>query len=376
MTLQKDNNRFLNIAAGIFLAGFSVFVLKELSSIFIPLVLAIIISFIFEPLFSWMKSKKIPSGIAIAIVILLIVILANLASLFIITSINSFSSTFSVYETKFLDFLNRMIVSLNLTEAELQNLNNSLKISNLLQQGSITTFLANFFTSFLGIFGDFILIIFYVIFILSEMSNIKERILVAFSQEKADKIIRTLETILTDLRTYISGKTIISLILGFLSGLLLKIFGVEFYFICGLLIFIMHFIPSIGALIAISLPAMIMFLQFDNIVTPIIVTSLLIIMQNVVGNIIEPKVMGDQLDLSPLLLLFSLFLGGYIWGIVGMVLSVPVVSMIKIILMNFETTKPIGILMSYKSETDSEDLFKKGNLKKTLKHKKLKVKVD
>ncbi|HMS65466.1 MAG TPA: AI-2E family transporter [Ignavibacteria bacterium] len=362
---EKENNRFLNITAGIFLAGFSVFVLKELSSIFIPLVLAIIISFIFEPFFSWMKSKKVPSGIAIAVVILVIVTLANIASLFIVTSVNSFSSTFSVYEVKFLDFVNRLIVSLNLSDAELQNLNNSLKISNLLQQGSITSFLANFFTSFLGIFGDFVLIIFYVIFILSEMSNIKERIHVAFSKEKADKIISTLETILIDLRTYISGKTIISLVLGFLSGLLLKIFGVEFYFICGFLIFIMHFIPSIGALIAISLPAMIMFLQFDNIVTPIIVTSLLIIMQNVVGNIVEPKVMGDQLDLSPLLLLFSLFLGGYIWGIVGMVLSVPIVSMIKIILMNFDSTRPMGILMSYKSEDESSKNFKKAKYKKS-----------
>lgn len=354
----QDNNKFLNIVAGLLLAGFSVYVIKELHSILIPFVLAIIIAFVFEPFFSWMKSKKIPSGIAIAVVIILIIVIANIASVFIIASVNSFSSNFSVYEKKFVDFFNSLIASLNLSPEDQQSLNESLKITNLLKQGSITSFIANFFTSFLGIFGDFILILFYVIFILSEFSSIKKRIMIAFSGERANNIIKTLDTIFIDVRTYISGKTIISLVLGTLSGLILWIFGVDFYFIWGFLIFLMHFIPSIGALIAISLPAIVMFLQFDNIFTPIFVTILLVVMQNVVGNIVEPKVLGDQLNLSPLLLLLSLFLGGYVWGIVGMVLSIPIVSMLKIILYNFESTKPLATLMSYKESAIRKKIFK------------------
>jgi predicted PurR-regulated permease PerM len=351
----KDNNRFLNITAALFLAGFSVYVLKELSSILIPFVLAVIISFVFEPFYSWMKSKKIPSFAGIVIIILIILLLVNFASLFIFTSISSFTENFSAYEKKFQDVFGNIIASLNLSNEEVNNLYNSLKIANLLQQGSITTFIANFFTSILGIFGDFLLIIFYVIFILSEMGSIKQRVQLAFSDSHAGNIVKTLEKIFSDVRTYISGKTIISLALGFLSGLLLWIFGVDFYFMCGLLIFLMHFIPSIGALIAISLPAMIMLLQFDNLFTPILVTILLVVLQNVVGNIVEPKVLGDQLNLSPLLLLFSLFIGSYIWGIIGMVLSVPMVSMLKIVLMNFEPTRPIAILMSYKSKKTEKE---------------------
>lgn len=353
----KDNNKFLNICAGLLCAGFGIFAIKELHSILIPFVLAIIISFLFEPFFAWMKSKKIPSGIAIAIVLISIIIIANIASVFIVASINSFSSNFSVYEEKFVSFFNRTIESLHLSEDDKQSLKESLKISNLLKQGSITSFIGNFFTGFLGIFGDFILILFYVIFILSEFSSIQRRILVAFPEDKARSIIRTLDSIFKEVRTYISGKTIISLLLGLTSGFILWIFGVDFYFIWGFLIFLMHFIPSIGALIAISLPAIVMFLQFDNIFTPIFVTILLIVLQNVVGNIIEPKILGDQLNLSPLLLLLSLFLGGYVWGIVGMVLSIPIVSMVKIILTNFETTKPFATLMSYKHSYIKKKLF-------------------
>ena len=90
-----------------------------------------------------------------------------------------------------------------------------------------------------------------------------------------------------------------------------------------------------------------MFLQFDNLFTPIFVGLLLVACDNIIGNIMEPRILGDKLNLSPLILLLSLFAGEYVWGIVGMVLSVPIVSMLKIVLMNFDSTRPIAILMSY-----------------------------
>lgn len=354
----KDNNKFLNIVAGIFLAGFSVFAVKELSSILIPFVLALIISFVFEPFFSWMKSKRIPQFAAILIILISIIVIANIASVFIVASVNSFSTSFSVYEEKFHALINTIIVSLKISSQEIQNITDSLKVTNLLKQGSITSFITNFLTSFAGIFGDFLLILLYVIFILSELGSINERVNVAFDDERASNISKTFEKIFKDLRTYISGKTIISLVLGISCGFVLWIFGVDFYFIWGFLIFITHYVPNIGAMFGISLPAIVMFLQFDNIITPIIVTLILIALDNVIGNIIEPRILGDRLNLSPLLLLMSLFMGEYVWGIVGMVLSVPIVSMLKIVLMNFEFTKPLAILMSYKPSVVKENLQK------------------
>lgn len=350
----KDNNKFLNIVAGLFLAGFSVYVVKELSSILIPLVLATIISFLFEPFFSWMKSKKIPQWLAIIIVLITIIVIANIVSVFIFASADSFSAKFIIYEDKFLMYFHSLIESLKLSSSEIESLNESLRLSNLLSQGGITSFITGIISSFAQIFGDFILILLYVIFILSEMGSMKERVRYAFEDEKADNISATLEKIFDDIRTYIFGKTIISLILGFVCGFILWIFGVDFYFIWGFLIFITHYVPNIGALFGISLPIIIMFLQFDNLFTPIFVGALLVAADNIIGNIMEPKILGDKLNLSPLILLLSLFAGEYVWGIVGMVLSVPVVSMLKIVLMNFEATKPVAILMSYNHK---EEIF-------------------
>ncbi|HMS33588.1 MAG TPA: AI-2E family transporter [Ignavibacteria bacterium] len=345
--VQKDNNKFLNIVAGLFLAGFSVYVVKELSSILIPLVLAIIISFLFEPFFSWMKSKKIPQWLAIIVILIVIIIIANVVSVFVLASADSFAANFIKYEDKFLMHFHSLIESLKLSSSEMESLNESLRLSNLLSQGGITSFITGIISGFAQIFGDFILILLYVIFILSEMGSMKERVRFAFKDEKADSISNTLDRIFIDIRTYIFGKTIISLILGFVCGFILWIFGVDFYFIWGFLIFITHYIPNIGALFGISLPIIIMFLQFDNLFTPVFVGLLLVACDNIIGNIMEPRILGDKLNLSPLILLLSLFAGEYVWGIVGMVLSVPIVSMLKIVLMNFDATRPVAILMSY-----------------------------
>ena len=214
-----------------------------------------------------------------------------------------------------------------------------------LQFGKTT--ITGVFSGITGILGNYILIIFYVIFILSEARSIQERITFAFSEEKQEKMSKTIVNIFEDVKGYLFGKTMLSLSQAIVIGIILWAFGVDFYFIWAFLFFITDFIPNVGSLLSSVLVTITMLLQFDNIVTPIIILVILILIQNIKGNIIEPKIFGARLNLSPLLLFLSLVFWGYIWGIVGMMLSVPIMSMIKIVLMNFPQTRPIGILMSY-----------------------------
>ena len=165
--------------------------------------------------------------------------------------------------------------------------------------------------------------------------------------------------IFTDVKKYIVGKTLVNLIQGIVMGTILWAFGVDYYFIWGFLTFFSRYIPNIGSLVSTILPGIICFLQFDNIITPIIIILILVIVDNVIGNILEPKYLGDQLDLSPLLLLLSLIFWGYVWGIVGMILSVPIMSMIKITLSRFESTKQVAILMSYKKPDFGDEVERK-----------------
>ncbi len=118
----------------------------------------------------------------------------------------------------------------------------------------------------------------------------------------------------------------------------------------GFLTFVLNFIPNIGSMIATVCPIIIGLLQYGFGFTVISMAVILLIIQNVIGNIAEPHFLGTRMDLSPVFVLFSLIFWGWIWGIVGMFLAVPISASIKILFSNIEPLKPIAILLGSKTE--------------------------
>lgn len=374
---MKDS-KVLKVAAVLFILGVSVFALKTLQAILLPFFVAIIIAFIFEPFFEFLKKKRVPSFLAIVIVILCIVIIANVVSVFILTSIGPFTAGIPKYQDKFNSLLQYASDNLKNYGIDAIALRESMNLKNIIQDSSVQSWITSLFTSIATIFGDFVLILIYIIFILSELGSLKRRVLRAFSEERARSIAKTMGDIFLDVRRYIVGKTVINLLHAILIGIILWLFNVDFYVVWAFLSFLMHYIPTIGSMIATILPFMTALVQFDSFATAIIILIILIVLANVIGNIVEPQVLGDKLDLSPILLLLSLIMWGYVWGVMGMILSIPIMSMIKIVLMNFESTRPVAILMSY-NQSSITDIKKEATyghrIKKILTPKK-KVKKD
>lgn len=356
---MKDS-KVLKVAAVLFILGVSVFALKTLQAILLPFFIAIIIAFIFEPFFELLKKKRVPSFLAIVIVILTIVIIANIVSVFILTSVGPFTAGIPKYQDKFNLLLQYASENLKNYGIDAVALKESMNLKNIIQDSSVQGWITSLFTSIASIFGDFVLILIYVIFILSELGSLKRRVLRAFSEERARRIANTMGDIFLDVRRYIVGKTVINLLHAILIGIILWLFDVDFYIVWAFLSFLMHYIPTIGSMIATILPFMTALVQFDSFGTAIVILIILIVLANVVGNIVEPQVLGDKLDLSPILLLLSLIMWGYVWGVMGMILSIPIMSMIKIVLMNFESTRPVAILMSYNQSSITD--IKKENL--------------
>ena len=114
----------------------------------------------------------------------------------------------------------------------------------------------------------------------------------------------------------------------------------------------MAYIPNIGPFFATLLPFTAAMIQFDNPATSIVLLILLVAVGFTMGNVVEPKVFGNTLNLSPFIILISLIFWGYVWGIMGMLLSVPILSMIKITLSKFDSTRAVSILMSHEVTTD------------------------
>ncbi len=149
---------------------------------------------------------------------------------------------------------------------------------------------------------------------------------------------------------YIALKTVTSLLTGFMSYFALLFIGIDAPFFWAFLIFILNFIPTIGSLIATVFPAIFAILQFGEFTQGFLVLAVVGVIQLVVGNFIEPKLMGNTLNISPLVVFLTLAVWGVMWGITGMLLSVPITVILIIIMSEFPETRPIAILLSQRGE--------------------------
>ncbi len=221
------------------------------------------------------------------------------------------------------------------------------KITAFIQNLSVQGFLVNVAGMFTTITSSTVLITLYVIFLFIEQHFFQRKIEAIFRQPKSRQLVNNiLEHIARDTQTYLGLKTFVSLATAFLSYLIMKGVGLDFAEFWALLIFFLNFIPNIGAIIATAFPAALALIQFSTWSPFIILTSGIILLQFLIGNIIEPKLMGRSLNLSPLVILLALGAWGTIWGILGMFLSVPITVILMIIFAHFEGTKPIAILLS------------------------------
>ncbi len=210
-----------------------------------------------------------------------------------------------------------------------------------------TQLLSGLFNSITEIFGDAFLIIIYTLFLLLEEPYFSRKINAIYAekddQDDVNGILRELDK---SIGRYLSLKTLISLLTGFLSYFALLFIGIDAPLFWAFLIFLMNYIPTVGSLIATIFPAMFAMLQFGELMPGVWVLVVVGAIQLVVGNYIDPKLTGSSLNVSPLVVLIGLAFWGAIWGIIGMILSVPISVMMIIIFSQFPSTRGIAVLLT------------------------------
>ena len=215
---------------------------------------------------------------------------------------------------------------------------------------SITSAITTGVGSFISFISTTFLILLFMLFILAGSGDLAEKVHRAFPEDFANRVAGAISSIDKQVRQYLVTKTLISLGTGLLTFLVLLIVGVDFPLVWGFLAFILNYIPNIGSLIAVMFPFALSLLQFDTLMVPLLVIILLGGSQMLMGNVIEPRIMAFSLDLSPLLILVSLIFWGWLWGILGMMLAVPLTATVKIILEHLEPLRPLSVLMSGSTE--------------------------
>ncbi|WP_028888170.1 AI-2E family transporter [Tenacibaculum ovolyticum] len=217
--------------------------------------------------------------------------------------------------------------------------------------GSVLGDIANGISSLLG---DTFMIVIYALFIFLEESSFKKKLIKIFEDKESSyaSMQSMLSKIEFSISNYLRLKTYVSLLTGVLSYIVLLIVGVDSAPFWAFLIFLLNYIPTIGSLIATVFPAIFSLIQFGEFTPFLIVLTAVGSVQVIVGNVIEPKLFGKSLNLSPLVTILSLAIWGKIWGVTGMILSVPITVIMIIIFSQFEKTKSVAIFLSENGDID------------------------
>lgn len=226
----------------------------------------------------------------------------------------------------------------------------------------------------LSLLSDVMIILITLMFLLFERSTFMPKISFALDKEKGQKLSSLLGKINKQISKYLALKTIISLLTGICFYLTALVTGLDFALLWGFLAFVLNYIPTIGSIIATGLTIFMAVIQFTpNWIMIVYVAVLTISIEMVLGNIIDPRIQGVQLNISPLMILISLSFWGYIWGIAGMFLAVPVMSIIQIICLMVPSLKPVAIILSsgksYVREYKEKESMKKSINRRRAKHK-------
>jgi AI-2 transport protein TqsA len=322
-------------------------VLRLAKPVLFPFFLAVFLSFVLAPLEEFLTRLKIPRAIAIIFILILTFFILYLLASLIYTTGKAFAAELPDYSQKVSSLLTSIQEKYNISGAEWQPFDWANQFDLNKAGGILLDSLGPFFSFISNLF----LVVLFLIFILAGRGQIVPKINRAFIRERASKVCGVIQNIDCQIQRYLAIKTMVSFFTGVLALVVLMLFGLDFAILFGLLTFILNYIPNIGSFIATAFPVFIAIFQFETIWPAVWILVILVLIQQIMGTFIEPRLMGEGLDLSPLVILFFLFFWGWLWGIPGMILAVPIAAIVKIVTSNIPELDFIAVFMSKGEKT-------------------------
>lgn len=337
-----DQRRTTNILLLILVIPVVFYLLKILSFIFIPLIFSMFIALLFLPLMRWLGKKKVPKFLSIIIVILLIIgglkISTELIQISSREILNSETDFFLKAEQKFDDLL---LTAQETFGFQIENKRTFIKEFIHKENISVTIdFVRKFVTMIL-------MTAFFVVLWLAESINIQKVLNNTILKQKHTSV-KAFMKIEKDLITFIKVKFLVSLATGIGTGLACLFFDISFPIFWGLFAFIINFVQMVGSVITVILLSAFAFIELDPTSTLFFFIVAITGVQVLFGSILEPIFMGKSFSLNVITVLVMLMLWGYIWGVPGLIMSIPITVFIKILLEQFPSTKGIANLLSGK----------------------------
>jgi len=325
----------------LFLASFVVVVfgMREASAIITPIVIAFIVAILFTPLHSWLIDRGLPRWFALVIVMLIILLVVSAMVSITVVSITQFINRVPEYSDSlqgliddFLTFIETLpIDTSNIWNFEMFDMSQILNVS-----GSILGGVAD-------IFSNWFILFLLIAMMLADFAYLPQKFQIMF---KNNKQIMAFSELILSIRRYLSITTSTGLVIGLLNAVLLMSLGVDFAVLWGILGFLMNFIPSVGIIISFIPPTILALLEFGW-QSAIISAAGIIVINFVIENVVKPRIMEEDLNISPLFVLISLTLWTYVLGAIGTILAVPLTLIAtKMLLEVSDETQWLAILIT------------------------------
>jgi len=312
-------------------------------SLVVPFLLAAFLAVICAPPAYWLRTRKVPTVVSILLLVLVVVLVEMVLATLVTSSMAEFSHSMPQYQERLHVMFKDLIIWLGGHGIELREH----ILMDQFDPGKLMHIASNMQNNLFGMLTNTFMVMLTLVFILLEASGFIDKLKAVTGAPDGD--MERYERIISGVNRYMALKTVTSMITAVLVAVGLKIIGVDFALMWGVLAFLLNFVPTIGSIIAAVPPVLLAVVQLGT--APALATAGLYLAINmVIGNILEPKIMGSGVGLSPLVIFVSMAFWGWVLGPVGMLLSVPLTMTLKIGLGCNEKTRSIALLLGPNGE--------------------------
>ncbi len=347
MFSAQFGNRLRTLSHGAIFLTILILALIHLRPVLEPFIIAVFIFFLLAPGAHWLNNRGMPLFPAYALVVTGLATLFLLVGMWLYQDLSTFLEDTEQYAQKFDDLMAKWegetVLGFTISFEGLRISESQIESAVLSLFGEISSFVSLALTVFV-----------FLVFIIVEAETLPKRLAAAYPSDTEENLKVILSDIGEGVFRYVILKTAVSLGAGVVTAVILIAMGIPGWLLWSMLTFLLSYVPYIGSLVALIPPAILGFLLLEP-TSAIILVVLLIAKEQIWGQFIENKLFGSSLDISPIVLLLVTAFWFWLWGIMGMILAVPMAVIAKIILSNIPETRPISILLSERAPRAEEE---------------------
>ena len=347
MFSAQFGNRLRTLSHGAIFLTILILALIHLRPVLEPFIIAVFIFFLLAPGAHWLNDRGMPLFPAYALVVSGLATLLLLLGMWLYQDLSAFLEGTEQYAQKFDELMAKWegetVLGFTISFEGLSISESQIDSTVLSLFGEISNFVSLALTVFV-----------FLVFIILEAETLPKRLAAAYPSDTEENLKVILSDIGEGVFRYVILKTAVSLGAGVVTAVILIAMGIPGWLLWSMLTFLLSYVPYIGSLVALIPPAILGFLLLEP-TSAIILVVLLIAKEQIWGQFIENKLFGSSLDISPIVLLLVTAFWFWLWGIMGMILAVPMAVIAKIILSNIPETRPISILLSERAPRAEEE---------------------